>query len=68
MRIVRIGFVFFKTSNGLRQMRNVYQILVGNPEGKRSLRRPRNRREDNIKINFREIVRESGWLKIGMCK
>jgi hypothetical protein len=28
---------------------------VGKPEGKRTLGRPRRRREDNIKIDFREI-------------
>jgi hypothetical protein len=32
--------------------------LVGNPEGKRPLGRPRRRCEDNIKIDFREIVWE----------
>jgi hypothetical protein len=35
-------------------MRNVYRILIGNPEGKRPLGRPRCRREDTIKIDFRE--------------
>jgi hypothetical protein len=32
-------------------------ILVGKPEGKSPLRRPRRRWVDNIKINIREI----GW-------
>jgi hypothetical protein len=31
-------------------MRNAYKILVGKPEVKRSLRRPRLRKEDNIKV------------------
>jgi hypothetical protein len=30
-----------------------YMILLGNTEGKRTLGRPRSRREDNIKINLR---------------
>ena len=30
--------------------RGVYRVLVGKPEGKRSLGRPRRRWEDNIKI------------------
>jgi hypothetical protein len=30
-------------------------ILVGRPEGKRQLERPRRKRVDNIKINPREI-------------
>jgi hypothetical protein len=36
-------------------MRNAYRILVGNPERKRPLRRPRCRWEDNIKVYIREI-------------
>jgi hypothetical protein len=36
---------------------NAYRILVGNPEGKRPLGRPRRRWEDNIRIDLREI----GW-------
>jgi hypothetical protein len=37
--------------------RNAYlcEIVVGKPEGKRSLRRPRRRWEENIKIDLREI-------------
>jgi hypothetical protein len=37
--------------------RNVYRVLVGKPEGKRPLERPRRRGEDGIKMCFREI----GW-------
>jgi hypothetical protein len=37
--------------------RNAYRILVGMPEGKRRLGRPRRRRVDNIKMDLREI----GW-------
>jgi hypothetical protein len=36
-------------------MRNAYRILVGKPEGKRALRRPRCRCVDNIKMNLRAI-------------
>ena len=34
--------------------RGVYRVLVGKPEGKRPLRRPRRRWEDNIKTFFQE--------------
>ena len=30
-------------------------VLVGNPEGKRPLGRPRHRWEDNIKMDFQEV-------------
>jgi len=36
-------------------MLNPYKILVGRPEGKKTLRRPRRRWEYNIKINLNEI-------------
>jgi hypothetical protein len=39
------------------EMRNAYKILVGKPEGKRPLGRPRQRWEDNIRMDLREI----GW-------
>jgi len=32
-----------------------YKILVGKPEGKRPLGRPRRRREDSIKMDFQEV-------------
>jgi hypothetical protein len=35
--------------------RGVYMGLVGKPEGKRLLGRPRHRREDNIKIDLQEV-------------
>jgi hypothetical protein len=37
--------------------RNAYRVLVGKPEGKRPLGRPRRRWVGNIKMNLREI----GW-------
>jgi hypothetical protein len=37
--------------------RNVYKVLVGKPEGKRSLGRPRLRWEDGIRRDIGEI----GW-------
>jgi len=35
--------------------RGVHRVLVGKPEGKRPLGRPRPRREDNIKMDLREV-------------
>jgi hypothetical protein len=39
------------------EKKNAYRTLVGEPEGKRPLRRPRRKWEDNIKMDLREI----GW-------
>jgi hypothetical protein len=36
------------------EVRNAYNILAGKPEGKRPLRRPRHRWEDNIIMDLRE--------------
>jgi hypothetical protein len=50
------------------ERRCVYMVLVGNPEGKRPLGRPRRRWEDNIKIYFRKwdvgVWTGSSWLRI----
>jgi hypothetical protein len=35
--------------------RSAYRILIGRPEGRRPLGRPRRRREDNIKIDLQEV-------------
>jgi hypothetical protein len=42
---------------GMGGGRNVYRLLVGKPEGKRPLERPRHRWEDGIKMDIREF----GW-------
>jgi hypothetical protein len=39
------------------EMRNAYNILVGKPDGKKPLGRPRHRWEDNIRMDLSEI----GW-------
>ena len=37
------------------ERRGVYRVLVGKPEGKRPLGRPRGRWEDNIKMDLEEV-------------
>jgi hypothetical protein len=45
--------------------RGVYRVLVGKPEGKRSLGRTRRRWEDNIKMDLREIgIEGANWIRL----
>jgi len=37
------------------ERRGVYRVLVGKPEGKRLLGRPRRRWENNIKMDLQEV-------------
>ena len=50
------------------ERRGVYRVLVGKPEGKRTLGRPRRRWVDNIKMNLQEVgcgaMGGSSWLRI----
>jgi hypothetical protein len=39
----------------MRERRNAYRILLGKPEGKRPLGKPRRRWMHNIKMDLREI-------------
>ena len=45
--------------------RGVHRVLVGKPEGKRPLRRPRRRWEDNIKMDIQEVGGSCGdWMEL----
>jgi len=39
----------------MRERRGIYRALVGIPEGKRPLGRPRHRWDDNIKMDLQEV-------------
>ena len=54
MHVVRMG-----------ERRGVYRVLVGKPEGKRPLGRPRRRWEDNIKMALQEVGCEGmDWIEL----
>ena len=44
--------------------RGVHRFLVGKPEGKRPLGRPRRRWEHNIKIYLREVGGGGYWMEL----
>jgi hypothetical protein len=49
--------------------RGVYRVLVGRPEGKKLLGRPRRRREDNINLDLREIgIDGANWIRLAQNK
>jgi hypothetical protein len=48
--------------------RNVYRVLVGKPEGKRPLGRPRRRWEVGIKMDLREIGWEVEWIRLAQSR
>jgi hypothetical protein len=49
--------------------RGVYRVLVGRPEGKRTLGRRRRRWEDNIKMDHREIrIDGANWIRLAQDK
>ena len=48
------------------EKRGVYKVLVGKPEGKRPLGRPRRRWEDNIKMDLQEVLCGlMDWIELG---
>jgi hypothetical protein len=49
----------------MEEERGVYRALMGKPEGKRPLGRPRRRWEDNIKMNIQEVEGGGGdWVEL----
>jgi hypothetical protein len=46
------------------EKRNVYNVLVGGPEGRRPFQRPAHEWEDNTEVNFEDV----GWESVDwMC-
>jgi hypothetical protein len=50
------------------ERRSAYRLLVGVPERKRRLGRPRRRREDNIKMGLQEVGWEMDWIDLDQDK
>ena len=48
----------------IEEGRGVHRVLVGKPEGKRPLRRPRSRWENNIEIDLREVGGGGDWMEL----
>jgi len=49
----------------MEEWRGVYSVLVGRPEVKRPLGRPRHKWEDNIKLDLREIgINGVNWIQL----
>jgi hypothetical protein len=46
------------------EKRGAYRILVGRPEGRRQLGRPRRRWEDNIKTDLQEVGWGMNWIEL----
>jgi hypothetical protein len=52
----------------MEERRGVYWVLVGRPEGKRSLGRPRRRWEDNIKLYLQKWDGGVDWIELAEDK
>jgi len=49
----------------MRERRGVCRVLVGKPEGRRPLGRPRRRWEDNIKMDLQELgCKGMDWIEL----
>ena len=48
----------------MEEGRGVHRVLVGKPEGKRPLWRPRRRWEDNIKMDLQEVEGGGDWMEL----
>ena len=49
--------------------RGVHRVLIGKPEGKRPLGRPRRRWEDNIKMDLQEVGSSCGeWMQLAQYR
>jgi hypothetical protein len=62
---ISLDFAMIIRPSRMGERRNAYRILVGNPDGRRPLGRPRRRWVDNIKIDLREVGWDGrGWIDL----
>jgi len=63
--VIVISLWFMNNCKLCADSRNKYRIVVGKPGGKRLLGRPRQRREDNIKIDLPKVgCGGTDWIKL----
>jgi hypothetical protein len=64
MRVIKSRMRWAGHVARMGEERGVYSVLVGKPEGKRPLGRPRHRWEDNIRMDLQEVgCGGIDWLK-----
>ena len=59
-----LAVLIYIFSDARAEGRGVHRVLVGKPEGKRPLGRPRRRWEDNIKMDLQEVVGGGDWMEL----
>jgi hypothetical protein len=65
VRVTKLRTVKWAGHVALMGGRGAYRVLVGRPEGKKPLGRPRRRWEDNIKVYLREIgIDGANWIHL----
>jgi len=55
-RVIKIENIMGGACSTYGESSGIYRVLVGKPDGKRPLVRPRRRWEDNIKMDLQELV------------
>jgi len=55
VQVIKLRMIWAEQVARMGERRQVYRVLVGKPDGKKPLGRPRHRWEDNIKMNLQEV-------------
>jgi hypothetical protein len=64
VRVIYLGRMRWVGHVAHGERRGIYRVLVGKPEGKRQLGRPRPRWEDIIKMYLQEVVCGMDWIEL----
>jgi hypothetical protein len=65
VRVIKSRIRWAEHVAGIGKGRGAYRVLVGKPEGKRPLGRPRHRWENNIKMDLQEVGCEGmDWIEL----
>ena len=64
VRVVKLRMRWVGHVARIGEGRGVHRVLVGKPEGKRPLGRPKRRWEDNIKMDLQEVGGGGDWMEL----
>jgi len=68
VQVIKLRMRWAEHVTCIGERRSIYRVLVGKPDGRRPLGRPRHRCEDNIEIDLQEVGYGEVWTELSWLR